>query len=78
MQKLQQPKTQLFDPQRIGGRASKQITFGEFNRYMVYAVHTSFQKITWFVVDSETKDEIGESKVIRQKNDFYKAVEGLE
>lgn len=77
---MKQPTTQNNNPEKAGQKASQKIIFGPFNRYAVYAVHTRFDKVQWFVEDAEQNcDVIPEQlKIIRQEWDFKDAVKRLE
>lgn len=45
------------DPSRAGQRASRRaLFFGPHKRFAVYAVHTRFEAVQWFVSDAETPD----------------------
>lgn len=68
------------NPARAGEKASTYRIFGNFSRYAVYAVHTRFETVQWFVVDAEAPVDplTGDLAVIRQNDDFNQAVAGLE
>lgn len=66
------------DPMRQGSRASHQLAFGKWSRYRVGALHTRFDRVTWFVWDAEKLDENGQPDVIRQADTLAEAVAGLE
>jgi hypothetical protein len=56
------------NPTRAGQRASKVEFFGPFSRYGVFAVHTRFDAVQWFAVDSEHPDsKPGDYVIIRQE-----------
>jgi hypothetical protein len=60
-------KIQENDSTKPGQKASEKLTFGEFKRYAVFAVHTRFVAIQWLVTDAEAPDEVtGAPGVIRQ------------
>lgn len=71
------PKFRLNDPQRAGQRASESLIFGDFSRYKLYAVHSRFNRVSWFVEDAEKPDDFGQPTVIRQEESPESAVEGL-
>lgn len=67
------------DPMKCGKLASRRLTFGEFNRFALFAVHTRFDKVTWMVSDAEQTDEkTGFAKIIRQADSVCEAMVGLE
>jgi hypothetical protein len=71
----------LVNDSRIPGKpASHKVTFGPFNRYAVYAVHTRFDAVCWMVEDAETPDEpCGlPASIIRQEDTLAEAIEGLD
>ena len=74
---MRYPDSRPNDPRRPGQRASVSLTFGEFGRYMLYAVHTRFDAVSWFVQDAETPDAEGYATVIRQEPTPELAVAGL-
>lgn len=78
MTKLTEPRSVSNDPKQAGRFASRKITFGNFSRYAVAAVHTRFGSLEWFVWDAQFPSSTGETVVIRQKPTFVEAVEGLE
>lgn len=66
------------NPRKAGQRATRQQLFGDYSRYAVYAVHTRFEAVEWFVADAETTDEAtGLPAIIRQEPTMVQAVEGL-
>jgi hypothetical protein len=76
-------KVQPNDPKRAGQDASKRHYFGEFNRYSVFAVHTRFDVVQWFVTDAESVTDAqvraGElPAVIRQEATREAAMAGLQ
>jgi len=74
--KVSVPFAQDNNPKQAGELASSKVTFG---RYAVYAVHTRFDNVSWFVADAESVDEVtGGSAIIRQESSFETAVAGLE
>ena len=73
-----QPKTESNDSSKTGLDASNRVNFGDFGRYVVYAIHTRFDSTTWIVEDFEIEDELTRlPAVIRMNNNFAKAVKGL-
>ena len=76
-------KVEANDPKRAGRNASKTKYFGEFSRYAVFAVHTRFDAVSWFVTDAEgiTDEQVkrGErAPVIRQEPTYEAAIAGLQ
>lgn len=73
------------DPARKGQQASKRVTFGQFARYCIYAVHTRFDAVQWFVQDAHGVDEITHGvdeithgpAIIRQEDSKEAALRGL-
>lgn len=66
------------DPARKGQQASKRVTFGQFARYCIYAVHTRFDAVQWFVQDAHGVDEITHGPaIIRQEDSKEAALRGL-
>lgn len=65
------------NPSLAGGFASEKLFFGEHKRYAVYAVHTRFDAVSWFVADAETPDEFGLASLVRQEPSLELAVDGL-
>lgn len=74
---ITQPKVHPNDPNRAGQQASVKVLFGEHNRYAVYAIHTRFDRVQWFVDDAETYIDC-KPEIVRQDFDFQKAIAGLE
>jgi hypothetical protein len=75
-------KVEPNDPTRAGQDASKRQYFGEFGRYAVFAVHTRFDAVCWFVTDAESiadaQVRAGEfPAVIRQEATREAAMAGL-
>ncbi len=71
------PTTYKNNPFLAGKIASQPMLFGEFNRYSVYAVHTRFANVQWFVSDAHFLDEQNLPKVIRQDDCFESVIKGL-
>ena len=66
------------DPIKAGQRASKSTLFGENSRYAVYAVHTRFEDVQWFVADAEQTDPVtGLCMIIRQRNSKEDAIASI-
>lgn len=65
------------DPLKKGQFASKKVLFGEHHRYCVFAVHTRFDAVQWFVNDAETLAKDGGPETIRQEDSLEAALEGL-
>ena len=71
-------KAQENNSAKAGQLASGKHIFGEFSRYAVFAVHTRFESVQWFVQDAEQIDDVtGEPLTIRQAATLEAAVEGL-
>jgi hypothetical protein len=52
-----------------------EVTFGEWSRYKIKAMHTRFDTIEYFVTDADQTDEItGGPKVIRQSDTLEEAL----
>jgi hypothetical protein len=73
---MKAPNAKPNDKKKAGEKASKTVLFGEFSRYAVYAVHTRFSSVVWFVTDAET-DPTTMPQVIRQAETFEAAIKGL-
>jgi len=70
--------TQENNSAKAGQLASVKHLFGEFSRYAVFAVHTRFESVQWFVQDAEQIDEVsGSPLTIRQAATLEAAVDGL-
>lgn len=66
------------DPKLAGQKASPRLLFGEFHQYAVFAVHSRFGGLTWFVTDAEQEDEVtGGPKVIRQADTLEAVVDSM-
>jgi len=66
-------------PSKAGQKAGAYEIFGAFARYAVFPVHTRFDAIEWFVVDSEREDPVcGGMAIIRQEPTRELAMAGLE
>jgi len=66
------------DQTKAGQLASRKHTFGDWSRYAVFAVHTRFDAVQFFVADAEREDPTtGQPEVIRQADSFEQAVAGL-
>ena len=76
---MDQLKTPKNDPRKAGQRASDKIIFGPYSRYALYAVHSRFDSVVWFVDDAEQMDCIipDKPKVIRQELNWCDAIDGL-
>lgn len=77
---MKKPFTQKNNHEKAGQKASQKLIFGPSSRYAVYAVHTCFDNVMWFVEDAEQNCEVipEQLKVIRQAWNFQDAVNGLE
>lgn len=71
-------KVQVNNPAKAGEQASDINIFGPRGRYAVYAVHTRFTHVAWFVVDAEQLDSLGRQTIVRQESTMEAAIEGLE
>lgn len=65
------------DPARRGQKASPVLSFGPRGRFSVYAIHTRFDDVQWFVTDSNLTYGDGRPFVIRQEPCFDSAIAGL-
>ena len=66
------------DPARKGELASRKVLFGDHHRYALFAVHTRFDELSWFVTDAEIIDNVtGKPAVIRQEDSPWMALDGL-
>ncbi|MCI0393205.1 MAG: hypothetical protein MOB07_31135 [Acidobacteria bacterium] len=70
------------DPNRAGQHATQPEYCGEHKRYSVFAVHTRFDTVCWFVTDALgiTDAEVKAGKfppVIRQEKTREEAMRGL-
>lgn len=65
-------------PALRGQLASRKVFFGDAGRYALYAVHTRFDAVMWFVADAEIVDEeTNLPAIVRQEWDATKAVANL-
>jgi len=61
----------LINKKNMAGKlATDTVLFGECSRYAMYAVHTRFENVMWFISDAETPNEDGLPTVIAQENTF--------
>ena len=75
---MKQPRTDSNRPEHAGRQASDKVLFGEHSRYAVYAVHTRFDAVSWFVADAwQSDDETGMPGIIRQESSFQAAIKDL-
>ena len=65
-------------PQFAGRQASAKVFFGEFSRFALFAVHTRFESVQWFVADGESLDKAGLARIVRQAATPEQAVAGLQ
>jgi hypothetical protein len=66
------------DPRLAGQIAVRPVSFGDYRRFSVFAVHTRFAAIEWMVKDAELLDEITEGPaVIRQGPTREEVMAGL-
>jgi hypothetical protein len=73
-------KAQANDPAKRGQKASAYVVFGDYSRYAIYAVHTRFEAVQYFVVDVEQlNDEDGKEygRIIRQEDTVELALADL-
>lgn len=68
------------NPALAGQMASRRkFLFGYGSRYALYAVHTRFDAVQWFVADAEVPDELtGLPSIIRQEASPEEAMRGLD
>lgn len=52
------------DVGRAGEKASARVIFGDAHRYSLFAVHSRFGAVSWFVADAEKVDEATELPAI--------------
>ena len=72
------PAARTNNPAKAGQLASARVLFGDENRFAVYAVHTRFGDVTWFVTDADITDEVtGRAGVIRQAATAEVAIAGV-
>lgn len=73
------PVCESNNPKLAGGAASDSVSFGgpSGHQFRVIARHTRFATIQWFVTDSFRVNKDGTSVIVRQEDDFTKAVDGL-
>jgi hypothetical protein len=72
------PSAPANNPLDAGSQASDKTFFGEFDRYALFAVHTRFDAVQWFVADAELPDPVtGKPSIIRQAATPEEAVAGL-
>ncbi len=75
MNNLVAPTAEPNNPARAGQLASGKAYFGENDHFLIYAVHTRFDSVQWFVIDLDMpEDEDDLPHVITQDDDFNKAV----
>lgn len=67
------------DPTRRGAYASDYCIFGPHGRYAVFAAHTRFNAVTYFVMDIEQIDAAtgDPGRTIRQEDSAQEAIAGL-
>lgn len=71
-------KVEPNDPERAGSGASLSTAFGPHARYLVFAIHTRFDAVSWIVRDYGAALEGGLPAVIRQAATLDEALVGLE
>ena len=74
---IKKPNAKQNDPAKAGQRASRPVCFGELSRYSVFAVHTRFDSVAWFVQDVQELDDAGLPLVMRICATFDDAVKGF-
>lgn len=78
MKNITVPVAQTNNPAKAGQLASARVLFGDENRFAVYAVHTRFADVTWFVTDADITDEVtGRAAVVRQEATAEAAIAGV-
>jgi len=65
------------NPALRGHRASRKLRFGPCNRYEVYAIHTRFADVEWWVADTNLTYGDGRPWIIRQEPSFDEAVASI-
>lgn len=69
------PKTASNNPALAGAPASRKVLFGGNSRFAIFAIHTRFDAVSWFVADAELADEItGHPAIIVQSATFEDAI----
>jgi hypothetical protein len=66
------------DANKRGELASKKVRFGESGRFAVYAIHTRFDAVEWFVADAEALDENELPSIVRQASTKDDALMGFD
>jgi hypothetical protein len=62
------------NPALRGHRASRVLRFGPGDRFQVYAVHTRFDDVEWWVADNNITYGDGRPWIIRQEPSFDEAI----
>jgi hypothetical protein len=65
------------DASKAGQRAARAKLFGDFSRYAVAPVHTRFDAVSFFVWDTESLDDLGMPRVVRQETTLEQAIARL-
>jgi hypothetical protein len=66
------------NPNLAGQLASRKAFVGHCKRLAVYAVHSRFDAVSWFVADAYLLDELtGFPSIIRQEDTLADAIAGL-
>ena len=66
------------DPSRSGSLASRKVLFGESSRYALYAIHTRFDAVEWFVADAGAVDAYAVTPaIIRQEATAASAIRSV-
>lgn len=76
---MEQLKTPKNNKALAGQRATDKVIFGPYSRYALYAVHSRFDDVVWFVDDMDQLDCVipDKPKVIRQEISWIDAINGL-
>ena len=74
---LNVPSAEVNAPQFAGRLASEKAFFGDFGRFALFAVHTRFDAVQWFVADGEALDAAGLPTIVRQSASPESAIAGL-
>lgn len=62
------------NPGLRGHRASRILRFGPGGRFQVYAIHTRFDAVEWWVADTNITYGDGRPWIIRQEPSFDEAI----
>lgn len=76
---MEYPTAQPNNPALAGRDASAPMLLGPHNRFCLYAVHTRFDAVQWFVADAETLDPVTKAPaIVRQEDSPELAVSTLD